>query len=329
MQTTTPIYRLIGKLFLLLLLVSCQQDNEYTRLLSHTDSIMYVHPDSALLLLNSIKAPQTMRAANRAWYALLLTQAKHKNWIDVTNDSLIQVAVEYYKDGKDKKQEARAYYYLGCIYDNMQNVVSATDAYLKALKIEQNETNDAKLLTMIYESLAECYRSQGFYSKAMEMYRTSYKTNIVNNEQKNILFPLQGIGEIFMYQEQWDSAAYYCNKVIEKSRMLGDSSWVSAGLNNLAHVYYNQKKYPNAYQAALRSIHKNPNYKDDMTSNYFLLGDILAKLGQYDSARYYLSLSRTCENIPLQAAINLVLYEVEKIVKIIKKQFTILIPIRL
>ena len=313
MKYTQITFQLIGKLFLFIVLAGCQQNDKYTALLLQADSIMNVRPDSALALLNLIQFPQEMKTADRALYSLLFTQAEQKNRISHTNDSLIRIAVDYYKDKDDKEQETKAYYYLGCVYQDIGDIVGATDAFLKALNINPQVINDTERLTMIYENLAECYQSQGFYDKAMEMYRISYKTNINHNEEKNILFSLQGIGEVFMYQHQWDSAAYYYNEIIEKSRAIGDSSWISIGISNLAHVYYNQKKYPEAYHTALKSIHNNNEDKEnEITSKYILLGDILIQLGQYDSARYYLSLNSTKEDPFLRASRHFSLYELEK-----------------
>ena len=313
MKYTQITFQLIGKLFLFIVLAGCQQNDKYTALLLQADSIMNVRPDSALALLNLIQFPQEMKTGDRALYSLLFTQAEQKNRISHTNDSLIRIAVDYYKDKDDKEQETKAYYYLGCVYQDIGDIVGATDAFLKALNINPQVINDTERLTMIYENLAECYQSQGFYDKAMEMYRISYKTNINHNEEKNILFSLQGIGEVFMYQHQWDSAAYYYNEIIEKSRAIGDSSWISIGISNLAHVYYNQKKYPEAYHTALKSIHNNNEDKEnEITSKYILLGDILIQLGQYDSARYYLSLNSIKEDPFLRASRHFSLYELEK-----------------
>lgn len=313
MKYTQITFQLIGKLFLFIVLAGCQQNDKYTALLLQADSIMNVRPDSALALLNLIQFPQEMKTADRALYSLLFTQAEQKNRISHTNDSLIRIAIDYYKDKDDKEQETKAYYYLGCVYQDIGDIVGATDAFLKALNINPQVINDTERLTMIYENLAECYQSQGFYDKAMEMYRISYKTNINHNEEKNILFSLQGIGEVFMYQHQWDSAAYYYNEIIEKSRAIGDSSWISIGISNLAHVYYNQKKYPEAYHTALKSIHNNNEDKEnEITSKYILLGDILIQLGQYDSARYYLSLNSIKEDPFLRASRHFSLYELEK-----------------
>jgi tetratricopeptide repeat protein len=177
MKYTQITFQLIGKLFLFIALAGCQQNDKYTALLLQADSIMNVRPDSALALLNSIQFPQEMKTADRALYSLLFTQAEQKNRILHTNDSLIRIAVDYYKDKDDKEQETKAYYYLGCVYQDIGDIVGATDAFLKALNINPQVINDTEILTMIYENLAECYQSQGFYDKAMEMYRASYKIN--------------------------------------------------------------------------------------------------------------------------------------------------------
>lgn len=309
-------YWFIGGLLLFITLAGCQQNGKHTTLLVLADSMMDARPDSALKLLHSIQSPQEMRAADRALYALLFTQAEHRNWISHTNDSLIRIAVDYYKDGDDKEQEAKAYYYLGCVYQDIGDIVGATDAFLKALNISSPETSDTEILTMIYESLADCYQDQGFYDKAMEMYRASYEVNEEKNDEKNILYPMQGMAEVFVYESKWDSAEYYYNEIIERSRILGDSSWVSVGFVNLAQIYYEQKRYPEAYQAIKKPIYNEINKEKDgqnETINLQLLkADIFTQTGQLDSARYYLSLCHSKDNPSLEASINYSLYELEK-----------------
>ena len=59
-------------------------------LLLSADSLMEIYPDSALSILESISSPQKLPCADRALYALLLTQARHKNYIALGDDSLIK-----------------------------------------------------------------------------------------------------------------------------------------------------------------------------------------------------------------------------------------------
>ena len=321
MKYTQITFQLIGKLFLFIALAGCQQNDKYTALLLQADSIMNVRPDSALALLNSIQFPQEMKTADRALYSLLFTQAEQKNRILHTNDSLIRIAVDYYKDKDDKEQETKAYYYLGCVYQDIGDIVGATDAFLKALNINPQVINDTEILTMIYENLAECYQSQGFYDKAMEMYRASYKINKEKNDKKNILYSMQGIAEIFIYKNKWDSAEY--NEIIARSRILGDSSWVSVGFVNLAQIYYEQKRYPEAYQAIKKPIYneieKKKDEQNETTNLHLLKADIFIQTEQFDSARYYLSLCHKKDDPSLEASANYSLYELEKNVGGLKK----------
>ena len=52
--------------------------------------------DSALVVLENISAKELVFSSSKARYALLLTQARDKNYILHTDDSLIRIAVDYY-----------------------------------------------------------------------------------------------------------------------------------------------------------------------------------------------------------------------------------------
>lgn len=305
--------QLIVGFILLLLICSCRSSDENTVRLSQVDSLMQTLPDSALFLLQTIQQPERMRGSDRAYYALLLTQANHKNYIEQTNDSLIQVAVDYYADRDDKEREAKAYYYLGCVQEEMNDEVAAIDACLKALGVKPKESGDTRILTMIYEKLGKLYCEQAFYDKAMVMYRASYDVNVRHNEKEKIIYPLKDISSVYMYQENWDSAAYYCNQVIDVARVIGDSTWVSLAFNNMAHICINQKYYEKARLCVLKSMKEGSN-DGDVAANYNLLGRILVKQGQLDSARYYLSLgkARGSDDLYTRASSFSMLYELEK-----------------
>ena len=48
---------------------------------------MEAYPDSALRILENVEPQQLKTPANQAYYALLLTQARDKNYIVQTDDS--------------------------------------------------------------------------------------------------------------------------------------------------------------------------------------------------------------------------------------------------
>ena len=92
------------------LLAACTEKTDYNTLLVRADSLMNLHPDSALNILESISTESLKTKADRAYYALLLTQARDKNYIVQTDDSLIRIAVRYYDSMRDNRMQARAYY---------------------------------------------------------------------------------------------------------------------------------------------------------------------------------------------------------------------------
>ena len=63
------------------------------------------NPDSALFLLGSLNTGNINSQKIRAKYAVVYSQALDKNYIDETNDSLITIAVKYYKKTWEYKRE--------------------------------------------------------------------------------------------------------------------------------------------------------------------------------------------------------------------------------
>ena len=78
----------VGSILMSVSLSSCSSSVKSPLLLS-ADSLMEIYPDSALSILESISSPQKLPRADRALYALLLTQARHKNYIALEDDSLL------------------------------------------------------------------------------------------------------------------------------------------------------------------------------------------------------------------------------------------------
>ena len=80
-------------------------------LLERADSLLDVRPDSALRLLQEVSPRQLADRGGRMHYALLLMQAKYKNYLPVSeDDTLARELVSYYADAGDAGMQARAYY---------------------------------------------------------------------------------------------------------------------------------------------------------------------------------------------------------------------------
>ena len=84
----------MAALIVLSLMVGCKE--KVDPILSEIDSKMEEHPDSALMLLDSYHLSDNASDQDRAYYGMLLTHARYKNFIDETNDSLINASADYF-----------------------------------------------------------------------------------------------------------------------------------------------------------------------------------------------------------------------------------------
>ena len=169
MKRTHPLYYL---LLTLLLLTGCNAPNQVTDDLIRAEAWMNEHPDSALNLLKGIEQPELQTREHHARYALLYSQALDKNYIDLTSDSLINIAVDYYKDRDDVKAKFLSYYYLGRIYTNANNLTQATLAYMEAEQLV-DELGDDYAAGLLYNQMGTIYRDYYDFPKSLESYRLS------------------------------------------------------------------------------------------------------------------------------------------------------------
>ena len=86
------------------------------RTLNDVESYIMERPDSALAVLDAIDRTLLSSDRNRAHHALLHAMALDKNFIDVSNDSIAQIAVGYYSRRGSDRHYARSLYYLGVAY---------------------------------------------------------------------------------------------------------------------------------------------------------------------------------------------------------------------
>ena len=107
---------------------------ETKKKLDSAESLLQPNPDSSLAIMESI-APNVLKTKEeKARYALLMSAALDKNYIDVASDSLIRVAVDYYSVRNDQRRRMMANYYHGLILNNATDYTAAIIALEKAEK---------------------------------------------------------------------------------------------------------------------------------------------------------------------------------------------------
>lgn len=137
--------------------ISCTSARVHTQL-DLAETMLQDAPDSSLSILRRINPSEIKTKEGNARYALLLSAALDKNYIDVTSDSLIRIATDYYAISHDLRRRMMSYYYLGIAEQNMKDYPAAITSLEKAEK-------DALLLSDYYY-LGLIYRNKsGIYNQ--------------------------------------------------------------------------------------------------------------------------------------------------------------------
>lgn len=114
---------------LLAILLTSFQPTPYSRILQDVNTYIQSDPDSALRVLSEIPESRLTRKSDRAEYALLMSIALDKNYIDVDQDTLILKAVEYFERKGSRRNRFLARYYQGRVYENSGDRVRAIETF--------------------------------------------------------------------------------------------------------------------------------------------------------------------------------------------------------
>ena len=164
------------KKFLCLLLLDAlfyccanEANNANLSALHQIESTIQEKPGEAYTKLVGFDNTSLASGEERALYSLLLSMSLDKNYIDISNDSLISPAVKYYSRSQDKYRKFLSYYYLGRVNENAESFDKAIAAYIEASKIpEKFIPND--YLTRLHTRKGTIYYHQFALDKALDEY---------------------------------------------------------------------------------------------------------------------------------------------------------------
>lgn len=289
-------------LTLLLVIVLCLSCCKHTPLpveLRRAEALMENHPDSALTVLEQISNTKHFDKATQATYYLLLTQARDKNYIEHTSDSIIKEAVDYFDSHKDKERKAQSYYYLGRVYSDLYQTGLAVECYLKALDFGQR-SNSFKWIKMINNQLGNIHYNLNQYDKALLFYKEAYKNCEQINDTISSGYVLRNIARMYESLMNRDSALLYYNWALEKAERTSLKSMCQSIRGDLANYY----RYTGEYELGMKNISlvlANNQTQDASYRYHFIKGDLLYKMNHLDSAEVYLRRALASDNFYTKA----------------------------
>lgn len=267
----------------------CGGVHRYDSRLAAADSLMQSNPDTVLEIVESICPDSLSAACDRAYHALLLTQARYRCYITATNDSDINRALAYYRaHPKEREKLTRAYLYKGAVMEELGLLDSAIFYYKQAeivalkddyVNLGQINIRMASLFRIHYVNELICYDK---YQKALDCYRHTGNERLQliciynmgmcsgitgSDDSKQLLDTAAS-----MALEQNDSSIYFDCVEMRIRQLLNEDSAL--------HI------------AKSRSLYLLRQYPNQLTNDLlFDLAYCYCCEGQVDSAKYYIRIA--------------------------------------
>jgi len=252
--------------------------------LIHAEAIMYEYPDSALHILQNMKMPDAAQKLEHATWALLMTQAKYKMYIE-QNDSLANIAYDYFMKQEDAQRKALVLYLRGGIYHNNKDIEKAQEFFLKATEYEKM-ANDYQLCHLINAELGSIYVLHSYNEYALNAFNKAYQYALQASTPKYIIASQIYLGRTYTELKQYNSAIDFYQKAIENAQKQHNFPKVAAASNELSGVYMQIKDYKKAIYYAKQAINNSKGAIKEQV--HLAIGNIYSNIGQTDSAYYHL-----------------------------------------
>ncbi len=304
----------LGLLSVCVLLGSCVEKN-VSNVFDKVEGYMDVCPDSALLLLEQIPHSEELRGKQRADYALLLTQARDKNYLDsLQSDSLIKIAVDYYKNGEDKVKAGKALFYYGKVMHLQDNDTLAIQAYLSALaKLEKTE--EYKLQGFVHEYIGVLNTDRKLYKDALGNYQSSAYCFQKAVDTLGVIYVYRDIARIYYVEQKYDSVYNYINRALslcEKKKGCISFERVIPSLLQVKGIAKRNGGDLGDAIALLKTAVETEQDRHSMHHCSMSLGNIYLNQNKLDEAKRYFTLALKSERPRTLAGAYHYLYLLEK-----------------
>lgn len=222
--------------------------------LASAEELMEERPDSALAVLCAIDSTAIDNAGRRALHGLLMAEARYKNFIDETDDSIIAASAAYFGRKGDDRRLMRARFIQAKIQFNNSDYTHSIVSALKAEKLAKQDS-DNLYLARIYEHMGLTYlRNHNVDAQLPYVYK-AYECYSHAGEQRSALFSLIDRGNALNNLEQYNNSLALLDSV---ARIIEEK-------DTLLSIYLGQVKIDALLQSGR---------KDDAISELQKLGSI-------------------------------------------------------
>ena len=229
-----------------LAVVACSERREYREALSRAEAAMADHPDSALLILDSLgQHEQEFGRHFRMQYLLHHLNAQNKTNVKFTSDSLAKELVDHFDSHGTTNERVLAHYLLGRVYSDMGEAPRAISSYQDAIAVADTTAVDFDFYTLecAYSQMAEIYRRQLLLTKEIEARKKASHFAFRANKPKWAIYNQAISAGAYILLNKKDSAEIVLKSALAQYRKYGLTQQALRFSRALIHLYTQRQYY--------------------------------------------------------------------------------------
>ena len=198
----------------ILLLWSCSNYHD-AQIIKQASTMLQSHPDSCLALLQGINLDHLTSTKQKARYALYMSAALDKNYIDIASDSLISLATTYYSKHGNRKEQMLAWYYNGIVNKNAHSYPSAVVSFEKSAN-NAEELLDHHHLGLNYRNISSSFNlSNNMQSAIAYMQKAIDCFSVDPSDSLFLNYAKYSLATDYYVTENYDDAVRILNQIKE------------------------------------------------------------------------------------------------------------------
>jgi len=216
------------------LAASCAKwgNSENNRLMLQALDLLEHKPDSALALLDAVNT-SSFNYAGRAEYTLLRLQTKDKAEMDITADTEIFKALEYFTKGKEREKAAWACFFAGMVQQMQGEEAKALEYYLKADDFASHASDNHLLRGKIQCKIGDIYYTLDLYENALSHFELANEFFCAAEHRKSEIGAMVYIGNCYLILNKNDSAFSFFNRSEKLASNAKDTAMLLAVVQNM------------------------------------------------------------------------------------------------
>lgn len=271
--------KLLTWIILLIVCVTVCCTNKYNSTLEFADSLLQKgNADSAQLILYSVNS-QKFTQKDKAYYYLLTTISKHKLYIHITSDSLINYSVSIFDHIHDQYNLARSYLYKGYVLYDLNRTWESLICWKKAETLS-SIVHSPELRIRILSSIAFANINEGNHLQSLKYCKAALSEAEKIHDRRWIGYCLNLIATSFNQKGMMDSCNYYRVKTIPYiDNQPIEERYVY--YSNIAKFYWRKCNFEEAESNLRKSLELDPR-----GATYAALAELLIDQGRYSETEY-------------------------------------------